>query len=56
MRKVCDECSAELKDSADLAIHLNENHKKWYCASCKKEFDKEMELRNHVKNIHGIDF
>ena len=36
MEKECDECSQKLKDSAELAIHLREQHQKMYCGVCKK--------------------
>jgi hypothetical protein len=54
MEKVCDECSEKLKDNAELAIHLREQHQKRFCGVCKDEFSNQEELVKHVKNTHGI--
>jgi len=54
MEKECDECSQKLKDNAELAIHLREQHQKMYCGVCKKDFNSQEELIKHVKNTHGI--
>ncbi len=50
----CDECSQQLKDNAELAIHLNQMHQKMYCGACRREFRTMEELNSHVKNFHGI--
>jgi hypothetical protein len=52
--KLCEECSMQFKDNAELGIHMRQNHKKFYCGVCRKEFDNEVELKNHLKTIHGI--
>jgi hypothetical protein len=54
MGKVCDECSQQLKDDSDLAAHLNQYHRRSFCAACKKEFDNPEALQIHVKNVHGL--
>lgn len=50
----CDECSRQLKDNAELGIHLNQMHQKMYCGACRREFRTMEELNSHVKNFHGI--
>ncbi len=54
MKKVCEECSMQFKDNAELGIHLRQYHKKPYCGTCKKEFTNESEFRDHLKSIHGL--
>ena len=54
MEKECDECSQKLKDNAELAVHIREQHQKMYCGVCKNEFISQEELVKHVKNNHGI--
>lgn len=54
MEKECDECSEKLNDNAGLAIHQREQHQKTYCGVCKKDFNNQKELTNHVKDKHGI--
>jgi len=54
MAKVCDECGMQFNDNAELGVHMRQNHQKFYCGVCRKEFDNEVELKNHVKNIHGL--
>jgi hypothetical protein len=54
MAKVCDECGMQFKDNAELGVHMRQNHQKFYCGVCRKEFDNEVELKNHVKTIHGL--
>jgi len=44
----------QFKDNAELGIHMRQNHKKFYCGIDRKEFDNEVELKNHLKTIHGI--
>jgi uncharacterized C2H2 Zn-finger protein len=50
----CDECSQKLNDNAELAIHQREQHQKYYCGVCKKEFSNQKDLIRHVKDTHGI--
>jgi uncharacterized C2H2 Zn-finger protein len=50
----CDECSQKLNDNAELAIHQREQHQKYYCGVCKKEFSNQKDLIRHVKVTHGI--
>jgi len=54
MEKGCDECFQQLKDSAELAIHMRQKHQKMYCGACKMQFSSKEDSLNHVKNIHGI--
>lgn len=54
MEKGCDERFQQLKDSAELAIHMRQKHQKMYCGDCKKQFCSREDSLNHVKNIHGI--
>jgi hypothetical protein len=49
----CDECSQKLNDSAELAVHLKQQHQKTYCGVCKKEFKSIGELKSHVEDDHG---
>ncbi|MGC2571163.1 MAG: C2H2-type zinc finger protein [Candidatus Nitrosopolaris sp.] len=44
----------QFKDNAELGVHMRQNHQKFYCGVCRKEFDNEVELKNHVKTIHGL--
>lgn len=52
--KVCDECHQRFQDNAELGIHLRKDHKNFFCAPCKKEFETHEALDKHLKNAHGL--
>jgi len=55
MGKICDECNQQLNDDSDLAVHLQQYHRKSFCAPCRKEFNSPTDLKEHVKNAHGVN-
>ncbi len=54
VKKICDECGAQLDDNAQLSVHLREQHRKPYCGPCRTEFKSQEELEEHVRKQHGV--
>jgi stress-induced morphogen len=51
----CPECPQKFSDEKELAFHQQANHQRpltFYCAICKKPFDKETSLRHHKIAAH----
>ncbi len=51
----CDSCNIHFNESKDYVAHMREQHKIFYCGPCRKEMNSQQELKDHLKNDHGLN-